>query len=337
MNTRINKLYSLLGERILILDGAIGTMIQRHNLTEADFRGKRFKNHSHNLKGNNDILCLTKPDIIKQIHKEYLLAGADIIETNTFNSNKISQADYKTEDLVYEINFKAAKLARKVSQEFSEIKFVAGSIGPSNKMLSIPPDVKNSAFRNILFDDVVEAYTPQIQGLLDGGVDILLVETVFDILMAKAIIYTIETEMQKRKITVPIMISGTIDKSGKLISGQTTDAFVKAFSNNNLLSIGLNCSLGSRKMFPFLEQMAKNTYIPICVYPNAGLPNELGEYDETPEKMAIELKKITATNLINIIGGCCGTTPEHIRKIAEVSKNNIPKKWISAPNRRIGE
>jgi len=227
MKNRIIKLYSILEERILVLDGAMGTMIQNYNLEESDFRGQKFVNHQIDLKGNNDILCLTKPDIIKQIHREYLLAGADIIETNTFNANKISQADYNVEDLVYEINFEAAKIARQVVDECTEMKFVAGSIGPSNKMLSMSPDVEDPGFRAVTFDEVVDAYLPQIRGLLDGGADILLVETIFDTLMAKAVLYAIQIEAEKRNTKIPIMVSGTIDKSGRVLSGQTIDAFIK--------------------------------------------------------------------------------------------------------------
>lgn len=335
MQNRTEKLYSLLKKRILVLDGAMGTMIQRYNLTEADFRGGKFKNHNIDLKGNNDILCLTRPDVIKEIHKEYLDAGADIIETNTFNSNIISQSDYEVEDLVYEMNFEAAKLAREVTDGFAEIKFVAGSMGPSNKMLSMSPEVENPGYRAVVFDEVVDAYLPQIKGLLDGGVDILIVETVFDTLMAKAVLYAIQTEAEKRNIKIPIMISGTIDKSGRILSGQTTDAFVKTLSNVDLLTIGLNCSLGAKEMMPHLAEMAKKTGIPISAYPNAGMPNELGEYEETPDKMAFEFKKITDKKLVNIIGGCCGTTPEHIRKIAEVARNSQIRRTIDIKQKTV--
>ncbi len=325
MQTRIQQLYTELKKRILILDGAMGTMIQRYNLSENDFRGNKFKNHSTDLKGNNDILCITRLEVIEEIHREYLLAGADIIETNTFNANKISQEDYNLSEIVYEINYAAARIAQQVARSFSETKFVAGSIGPSNKMLSMSPDVENPGYRAVTFDYVVDAYKPQIQGLLDGGADILLVETIFDTLMAKAVLYAIESEAENRNIKIPIMISGTIDKSGRILSGQTTDAFVKTLSNVDLLTIGLNCSLGAKEMLPYLTEMAVKSSFPISVYPNAGMPNELGEYDQTPEKMALEIKKFTAGNLVNIVGGCCGTTPEHIKKIAETVKQNSPR------------
>ncbi len=326
MNKRQEILYKELKEKILVLDGAMGTMIQRYNLTEKDFKGKRFENHAVELKGNNDILCLTKPEIIEQIHREYLLAGADIIETNTFNGNKISQADYQVDDLVYELNFKAAKLARKVCEEFDEIKFVAGSIGPSNKMLSMSPNVEDPGFRAVVFDEVVDAYLPQIQGLLDGGADILLVETIFDTLMAKAVLYAIQNEAEKRNIKIPIMVSGTIDKSGRVLSGQTVDAFLKTLKNLDLLTIGLNCSVGAHEMLPFLSELSEKSNLPVSAFPNAGMPNELGDYEQTPEKMGIEIQKFTQNSLVNIIGGCCGTTPEHIKKIAEIAKKSKPRK-----------
>ncbi|MBN2663228.1 MAG: methionine synthase [Bacteroidales bacterium] len=335
MQDRIQKLYAELEQRIIIIDGAMGTMIQKYNLNEDHFRGQRFKNHSVDLKGNNDILCITKPDIIKQIHEQYILAGADIIETNTFNANKISQEDYGLHHLVYEINFKAAKLAREAADKFEEIKFVAGAIGPSNKMLSMSPDVENPGYRAVTFDYVVDAYMPQVQGLLDGGVDILLIETIFDTLMAKAVLFAVQTCAEKRNIKIPIMISGTIDKSGRILSGQTTDAFVKTLSNLNLLSIGLNCSLGAHEMLPHLIQMSKKTGIPISAYPNAGMPNEMGEYDQTPEKMALEIKKFAAGNFVNIVGGCCGTTPDHIRKISQTVKTYKPRNRFSIPAKTI--
>jgi len=325
MLNRTTELYRLLEEKILVIDGAMGTMIQRYNLTEEDFRGDKFSNHSVDLKGNNDVLCIVKPDVIKEIHKEYLLAGADIIETNTFNSNKISQDDYGLVEYVYELNFHGAKLAREVADSYDEIKFVAGSIGPSNKMLSMSPDVENPGYRAVTFDYVVDAYTPQIQGLLDGGADILLIETVFDTLMAKAVLYAVQTEAEKRNIKIPIMISGTIDKSGRILSGQTTDAFVRTLSNVELLTIGLNCSLGAHEMFPHLMEMSNKSSFAISAYPNAGMPNELGEYDQTPEKMAVEIKRFAAGNMVNIVGGCCGTTPDHIRKIADSVKDIKPR------------
>lgn len=322
---RIELLYKLLKNRVLVLDGAMGTMIQRYNLTEEDFRGSRFKQHPVDLKGDNDILCITQSQIIEQIHREYIEAGADIIETNTFNANGLSQEDYGLSEYVYEINYSGAKIARKVVESIGEAKFVAGSIGPSNKMLSMSPDVENPGYRAVTFDQVVDAYTPQIRGLIDGGADILLIETVFDTLMAKAVFYAIEKELEKRKMTIPVMISGTIDKSGRLLSGQTTEAFVKTLENLDILSIGLNCSVGAKDMFSFLSELSNQTDLPVSAYPNAGMPNELGEYEQTPEKMTIEVKKFTDNQLVNIIGGCCGTTPEHIRSLKKLAQNSKPK------------
>lgn len=320
-------LYREIEKRILVLDGAMGTMIQRYKLSESDFRGKRFQNFTSDLKGNNDLLSITRPDIIKEIHKKYLEAGADIIETNTFNANGISLEDYKMTDLVYELNFESAKIAREICDKFSEenpekFRFVAGAVGPTNKTASMSPDVENPAFRAVNFDDVVNAYKLQISGLLDGGSDIILIETIFDTLNAKAALYAVQIEAEKRNIKIPIMISGTVtDKSGRTLSGQTVEAFINSLSHVELLTIGLNCSTGAHDMLPHIIEMSEKSNFKISAYPNAGMPNELGQYDETPEKMAIQIKQFVENSHINIIGGCCGTTPEHIAKIAETVKN----------------
>jgi len=323
----------LLQERILILDGAMGTLIQRHKLTEEDFRGERFKDHSHPLKGNNDILVLTQPKIIKDIHLQFLEAGSDIIETNTFSSTPISLADYDTQDLTYELNLTAAKLAREAADEMSvktpdKPRFVAGSIGPTNKTLSLSPDVNNPGYRAITFQDVVEAYTEQLKGLLDGGVDILLVETVFDTLNCKAALFAINELFDKIGKRVPVMVSGTVvDASGRTLSGQTTEAFWISISHMpDLMSVGLNCALGAKQMRPFVEAMSNVAQGYTSVYPNAGLPNEFGEYDDTPEYMASQIEDFAKSGFVNIVGGCCGTTPEHIKAIAETVKKLTPRK-----------
>ncbi|MFA6596484.1 MAG: methionine synthase [Ignavibacteriaceae bacterium] len=332
MKTKFEILQELLKQRILVLDGAMGTMIQRHNLTEEDFRGEQFKNHPHDLKGNNDLLSLTQPEIIKNIHREYLVAGADIIETNTFNSTSISQADYKAESFVYDLNFHAAKLAKEATDEFTKQnpdkpRFVAGALGPLNKTLSLSPDVNDPGFRAVTFDEVVASYTEQLRGLIDGGVDILLVETVFDTLNAKAAIFAISEYTRKIVRELPVMISGTVvDQSGRTLSGQTTEAFWISISHTkNLLSVGLNCSLGATQMRPFLKELSRVATCNVSVYPNAGLPNHFGEYDETAEMMSSTLKDFASENLFNIVGGCCGTTPEHIKAIAEMVKDFSPR------------
>jgi 5-methyltetrahydrofolate--homocysteine methyltransferase len=331
---KFEALRNLLSDRILVLDGAMGTMIQKHRLTEDVFRGERFKNHPKNLKGNNDILVLTKPEIIESIHRAYLEAGADIIETNTFNANKVSQKDYGTEDLVYEINYTAAKIARKVADEKtkeqpSKPRFVALSIGPTNKTLSISPDVGNPAYRSITFDELAEAYYEQIRGGIDGGVDILLIETVFDTLNAKAAIYAIEEYFENTKQDpIPVFISGTIvDQSGRTLSGQTLEAFYISISHcKHLLCVGLNCALGAKQLFPFVKELSKISEFYTCIYPNAGLPNEFGEYDDSPVSMGKYIEDFAKLELINIIGGCCGTTPEHIKHFAHIVSNYKPRK-----------
>lgn len=327
-------LKDLLNKRILILDGAMGTMIQRHRLQEEDYRGERFASHPHDLKGNNDLLTLTRPDIIKGVHCEYFEAGADIVETNTFNANSVSQADYQTEEYVYEMNLKAAQLAREAADEFTEKdpskpRFVAGSIGPTNKTASLSPDVNDPGYRAVTFDELVNAYTEQIKGLIDGGADILLVETIFDTLNAKAAIFAIEQYTSGKNI--PVMISGTItDASGRTLSGQTTEAFYISLSHcSNLLSIGLNCALGSKQMRPFVEELSRIAKCYISLYPNAGLPNAFGGYDETSAQMAEVLREYAGAGLLNVVGGCCGTTPDHIRFISGAVKDLEPRKLVS--------
>ncbi|MCS7052543.1 MAG: methionine synthase [Ignavibacterium sp.] len=330
MNTENFK--KLLSERILVLDGAMGTMIQRHKLSESDYRGERFKDHPVDLKGNNDILCITQPEIIKGIHRAYFEAGADIVETNSFNGTPISQADYKTEHLVYEINFEAARIAKEVADEFNKKnpnkpRFVAGALGPTNKTLSISPNVNDPGFRAVTFDEMVNAYYLQTKGLVEGGVDILLIETIFDTLNAKAAIIAIQNYLEEKNLDIPLMISGTIvDMSGRTLSGQTVEAFYISISHaKNLVSVGLNCALGAKQMRPFIEDLSNISDVYISVYPNAGLPNEMGGYDETPEMMASVLKELLADQLVNIVGGCCGTTPDHIKAIAEIVKDFKPR------------
>jgi 5-methyltetrahydrofolate--homocysteine methyltransferase len=316
--------------RVLVLDGAMGTMIQRYNLTEEDFRKERFKNHRIPLKGNNDLLNLTRPDVIQAIHEAYLEAGADIIETNTFNANRISMKDYDMADLVYEINFEGAKLARLAADKFTEKnpdkqRFTAGSIGPTGKTASMSPDVNNPGYRSVGFDDLKEAYKEQAKGLLDGGCDILLVETIFDTLNAKAALFAINETLAERNKLIPVMVSGTItDASGRTLSGQTVEAFITSLSHIDLLSIGLNCALGAYKMRPHIEEMGNKSRFNISAHPNAGLPNQFGQYDETPEQMAEQVKAFLDNRLVNIIGGCCGTTPDHIRAFAKMAKLSKP-------------
>ena len=320
----IHKIEQLLMNRILVLDGAMGTMIQRYTLTEEDFRGEQFKNHTCDLKGNNDLLSITRPDIVKAIHKEYLDAGADIIETNTFSGTSIAQADYSLESSVYELNFKSAKIAKDVAIACStsdKPRFVAGAIGPTNRTASISPDVDNPAFRHITFDQLNEAYTEQVNALIDGGVDLLLVETVFDTLNCKAALFAIEDVFESKGIRIPIMVSGTItDESGRTLSGQTAEAFLNSISHIPLLSVGFNCALGTKAMRPYVRELAKKAPFFVSAYPNAGLPNEMGEYDESPEAMGAQLEDFMQNALVNIVGGCCGTTPEHIAEFVRIAK-----------------
>lgn len=327
----MNLINDILKKRILILDGAMGTMIQRYELTEDDFRKGWFENHTKPLKGNNDLLSLTRPEIIKEIHRAYFEAGADIAETNTFSGTTIAQADYNLESAVYDINYHSAKIAREVADEFTakhpdKPRFVAGSIGPTNRTASISPDVNDPGFRGITYDELVTAYKEQVNALIDGGVDILLVETVFDTLNAKAALFAIQDVFDERQKELPVMVSGTItDQSGRTLTGQTTDAFLISVEHFPLLSIGLNCALGASMMRPYLQILDKSAPFGVSAHPNAGLPNEFGQYDETPELMAEQIKEFLDEGLINIIGGCCGTTPEHIKAIADLASNYHPR------------
>lgn len=320
----------LINERILVLDGAMGTMIQQYNLSEADFRGERFKDLPGLLKGNNDMLCLTRPDVIEEIHRKYLEAGADIIETNTFNATAVSMADYHMQAYCREINLVAARLARKIADEYTartpeKPRFVAGSVGPTNKTCSMSPDVNNPAFRALTFDELSEAYREQMEALLEGGVDAILIETIFDTLNAKAAVLAAETAMQNLGRKVPLMLSVTVsDVAGRTLSGQTLDAFLASVQHADIFSIGLNCSFGARQLKPFLEQLARRAPYYISAYPNAGLPNSLGQYDQTPEEMAAEVKEYIDEGLVNIIGGCCGTTEAYIAKYQELIKDAKP-------------
>lgn len=320
----------LINERILVLDGAMGTMIQQYNLSEADFRGERFKDIPGQLKGNNDMLCLTRPDVIEEIHRKYLEAGADIIETNTFNATSVSMADYHMQPYCREMNLAAARLARKVADEFTaktpgKPRFVAGAVGPTNKTCSMSPDVNNPAFRALTFDELADAYREQMEALLEGGVDAILIETIFDTLNAKAAILAAETSMRKLGRKVPLMLSVTVsDVAGRTLSGQTLDAFLASVQHADIFSIGLNCSFGAKQLKPFLEQLARRAPYYISAYPNAGLPNSLGQYDQTPEEMAAEIKEYIDEGLVNIIGGCCGTTEAYIAKYQELIKDAKP-------------
>ncbi|MGP1477379.1 MAG: methionine synthase [Phocaeicola sp.] len=325
----------LIKQRILILDGAIGTLIQTYNLSEKEFRGERFKDLPGLQKGNNDLLCLSRPDIITEIHCRYLSVGADIIETNTFNAQRISMADYHTEHLVREINLTAAKIACQMADKYStsdKPRFVAGSVGPTNKACSISPDINNPAFRSLTFDELVEAYREQMEALLEGGVDTLLIETIFDTLNAKAAIYAAEDAMKSTGRKVPLMLSATIsDIAGRTLSGQTLDAFLASVMHADIFSIGLNCSFGAKQMFPFLEHLAEKAPYYISVYPNAGLPNSLGLYDETPNHMASEIKEYLDKEIVNIIGGCCGTTEKYIEKYVPLTRNVKPHIPVKKP------
>ena len=320
----------LINERILVLDGAMGTMIQQYNLSEADFRGERFKDLPGLLKGNNDMLCLTRPDVIEEIHRKYLEAGADIIETNTFNATAVSMADYHMQAYCREINLAAARLARKIADEYTartpeKPRFVAGSVGPTNKTCSMSPDVNNPAFRALTFDELSEAYREQMEALLEGGVDAILIETIFDTLNAKAAVLAAETAMQNLGRKVPLMLSVTVsDVAGRTLSGQTLDAFLASVQHADIFSIGLNCSFGASQLKPFVEQLARRAPYYISAYPNAGLPNSLGQYDQTPEEMAAEVKEYIDEGLVNIIGGCCGTTEAYIAKYQELIKDAKP-------------
>ena len=316
-----------LNERILIIDGAMGTMIQQHKLKEADYRGERFKDWPSDLKGNNDLLSVTQPQIITDIHRQYLDAGADIIETNTFSSTTIAMADYNMQSLAYELNVAGAKCAKEAIRQSGKQAWVAGAIGPLNKTLSLSPDVNNPGFRAVTFDEVVAAYYEQVKGLVDGGVDILLIETIFDTLNAKAAIFAIKKYFRDtKKEPLPIMISGTItDASGRTLSGQTLEAFYTSIMHAKPLSVGLNCALGAKEMRPHIEELSQIASCYVSAYPNAGLPNAMGEYDEQPEDTAHYLKDWAKEGFVNIVGGCCGTTPDHIKHIAEHVKNIPPR------------
>ncbi len=327
----MSRLTELLKERILVLDGAMGTMLQGYRFSEDDFRGQRFKDWEHSLQGNNDLLSLTQPQAIAEIHRKYLEAGADILETNTFSSTSIAMADYGMESLVYEINYESARIAREVAAEFSALepdkpRFVAGSIGPTNKTASMSPDVNDPGFRAVSFDGLRKAYKEQVEALLDGGSDILLVETIFDTLNAKAALFAIEEVKEERGIQVPVMISGTItDASGRTLSGQTAEAFLISVSHIPMISVGFNCALGASQLVPHLEVLAAKTTTAVSAHPNAGLPNAFGKYDQSPEEMAHQIKEYLEKGLINIVGGCCGTTPEHIRALATLVQAYAPR------------
>ena len=327
----MSNIYKELENRILVLDGAMGTMLQQYNFSEEDFRGERFKNYPSSLKGNNDLLSLIQPKAIKEIHAKYFEAGADIIETNTFSGTTIAMADYDMEDLVYELNYQSAKIAKEVADEFTrknpqKPRFVAGSIGPTNRTASLSPDVNKPEFRAITFDQLRVAYKQQVEALLDGGVDLLLVETIFDTLNAKAALFAIDEVKEERNIEIPIMVSGTItDASGRTLSGQTVEAFLISISHIPLLSVGFNCALGAQQLQPYLQRLSRETEFFTSAHPNAGLPNAFGEYDESPEEMQNYIEEYLKNNLINIIGGCCGTSPKHIKAIAEVAAKYKPR------------
>ena len=322
MSSIINDLKS----RILVLDGAMGTIIQTYNLEEDDFRGEKFKDHNSPLKGNNDLLSITQPKIIKEIHRGYLNAGADIIETNTFSSTSIAMEDYGLENHVYELNYESAKIAKEVVSEFKENKYVAGSIGPTNKTASMSPDVNDPGFRAIHFDDLVTSYKEQVKGLCEGGSDILFIETVFDTLNAKAALMAVDNYFEENNISIPVMLSGTItDKSGRTLSGQTVKAFLISISHFPLLSVGFNCALGTKDLKPYMKRLSDNTNFFTSSHPNAGLPNAFGEYDQSPENMVEQMREFLDENLVNIIGGCCGTTYDHIKLIAEEVKKYKPR------------
>ncbi|WP_299366380.1 homocysteine S-methyltransferase family protein [Winogradskyella sp.] len=325
------NIYTELRKRILVLDGAMGTMLQAYNFTEEDFRGERFKNYPTPLKGNNDLLSITQPKAIAEVHAKYFEAGADIIETNTFSGTTIAMADYNMQDLVYELNFESAKIAKEVADSFtsanpSKPRFVAGSIGPTNKTASLSPDVNRPEYRAITFNELREAYKQQVEALIDGGVDVLLVETIFDTLNAKAALFAIEEVKEERRVDIPIMVSGTItDASGRTLSGQTVEAFLTSISHVPLLSVGFNCALGAEQLKPYLQRLSNETAFYTSAHPNAGLPNAFGEYDQTPEQMQKFIEDYLKDGLVNVIGGCCGTRPAHIRAIADIVKDYQPR------------
>lgn len=330
----MTRIEEILKERILVLDGAMGTMLQAYSFSEDDFRGETFKDHPCPVQGNNDMLSITQPEAIKAVHQKYFDAGADIVETNTFSSTSIGMADYQMEDWVYELNFQSAKIAREVADATTaknpaKPRFVAGSIGPTNRTASMSPDVNDPGYRAVTFDQLVEAYAEQTQALVAGGADVLLVETVFDTLNAKAALFAIDQLKQDNNWDIPVMISGTItDASGRTLSGQTVEAFVVSISHIPLLSVGFNCALGADQLLPYLRRLSMATEYLTSAHPNAGLPNAFGAYDQTPEEMSDLIEKYLAENLVNIIGGCCGSTPEHIALIAEVAQKYSPRKTV---------
>ncbi|MGB0820614.1 MAG: homocysteine S-methyltransferase family protein, partial [Parvibaculales bacterium] len=330
-DTRIAELDRLTADRILMLDGAMGTMIQRHKLDEAAYRGDRFANYHADVAGNNDLLSLTQPDIIRDIHTAYLAAGSDIVETNTFSSTTIAQADYDMEHLAYELNLEGAKLARQACDAMeaadpSRPRYVAGALGPTNRTGSISPDVNDPGMRNVTYDELREAYAEATRGLIDGGTDIILVETIFDTLNAKAAVHAVQDVFEETGITLPLMISGTItDKSGRTLSGQTTEAFWNSLRHAKPFAVGLNCALGADEMRPYVAEIARVADTNVCIYPNAGLPNEFGEYDQLADEMAVIVGEFAEAGLVNILGGCCGTTPEHIEAIATAAAKESPR------------
>jgi 5-methyltetrahydrofolate--homocysteine methyltransferase len=339
MQNRTELLLQQLKKKILILDGAMGTMIQRYKLVEEDFRTAQLKEHPKSLKGNNDLLSLSRPEVIKEIHEAYLKVGADIIETNTFSSTSIAQQDYGLGHLAYDLNFESAKIAKDAALEYSRLtpdqpRFVAGAIGPTNRTASISPDVNDPGFRGVSFDQLATAYAEQVRALIDGGVDILLVETIFDTLNAKAALYAIQEVFEEKSIPlepseggIPIMVSGTItDASGRTLSGQTTEAFLISISHVPLLSVGLNCALGAKELRPYLKVLAEQAPFLVSAYPNAGLPNEFGQYDQGAAEMTSQVEEFLKSGWINILGGCCGTTPEHIKALADAAVKYEPRK-----------
>lgn len=333
------QIFSLLNKRILILDGAMGTMIQRYKLEESDFRDESLANHTKPLKGNNDLLSFTRPDVIKAIHAQYFDAGADIIETNTFSGTTIAQADYELgAEYVWKINYESAKIAKEVALEYTaknpdKPRFVAGAMGPTNRTASISPDVNDPGYRAVSFDELKAAYKEQVKGLIEGGADILLVETIFDTLNAKAALFAIDEFMEESGKRYPVMVSGTItDASGRTLSGQTTEAFLISMQHAPLMSIGLNCALGASALRPYLQVLSAHAPFAVSAYPNAGLPNEMGQYDESPQAMAKQVEEFCKEGLVNILGGCCGTTPDHIKAIAEMAAKYAPRRLNASAN-----
>jgi 5-methyltetrahydrofolate--homocysteine methyltransferase len=327
----MSKIKEALSKKILILDGAMGTMLQAYKFSEEDFRGSRFADCPVSVKGNNDLLSLTQPEAIAEVHRKYFMAGADIVETNTFSGTRIAMADYQMQDLVYELNYESARIARRVADEITakdpqKPRFVAGAMGPTNKTASMSPDVNDPGFRAISFSELYAAYKEQAKALIEGGVDVLLVETVFDTLNAKAALFAIDELKEELNSDIPVMISGTItDASGRTLSGQTAEAFLISVSHIPLLSIGFNCALGAKQLTPYLEVLAQKCHFGVSAYPNAGLPNAFGEYEQSPAEMAEQTREYLERGLVNILGGCCGTTPEHIKAIAEVAAEYAPR------------